>query len=336
VSAAACGESAAPRTGPGAEGSAVAAQTVDVVLGRGGVRGIAIAGAVAELEQSGYRFGRLVGISAGGVIAALLAAGYSGADLRRLVGELDFARMCDRTGCGRLPVVGPLLSLFGGLGLYGGDALLEAFRRLLAARGVRTFGDLGGGAGGPPLRIVACDVTRGRMVVFPDDAGSYRVNPERMEVALALRMSISMPLFFRPLRLGEGRRASWIVDGGLLAGLPYHLLGQGDGETPALGVQAGPGRRPAPRGIRGPFSLLAASYYTALAINQHRGEPAREAERTVEIDCGRVNAVRFSLGEAEKERLYEAGVRAVRRFLARRRASAAARERLRPAPLSAA
>jgi NTE family protein len=316
----------------------VAPLAANAVLGRGGVRGIAIAGAVAELERMGYRFERLAGVSAGGVIAALMAVGYTAADVRRLVWELDFPGMCDRAGCGRVPLIGPLLSLFTALGLYHGDALLGILRGLLTARGVKTFGDLRRAGEPSPLRIVASDISRGRLVVLPDDARAYGVDPDRLEIALALRMSTSLPLFFRPLRLGAGRRSSLIVDGGLLAGLPFHLFDEEGATTPTFGIHAGPGRRPVRRGVRGPFSLLTASYYTALAMNQRTAGEAREAERTVEIDCGRVHAVRFVLSDAEKSQLYEAGRRAAARFLARRRAAADARERVRvaAAPLSAA
>jgi predicted acylesterase/phospholipase RssA len=50
----------------------------DLVFEGGGAKGMVFAGAVAELEQHGHQFGRLLGTSAGAITATLLAAGYDG------------------------------------------------------------------------------------------------------------------------------------------------------------------------------------------------------------------------------------------------------------------
>jgi predicted acylesterase/phospholipase RssA len=47
----------------------------DLVLEGGGVKGIALVGAVAVLEEHGYEFNRIAGTSAGSIVGALLAAG---------------------------------------------------------------------------------------------------------------------------------------------------------------------------------------------------------------------------------------------------------------------
>lgn len=58
--------------------------TLDITFQGGGARGLALNGAMAELEAQDFQPGRLVGTSAGAICAALLAAGYSGADLEQL------------------------------------------------------------------------------------------------------------------------------------------------------------------------------------------------------------------------------------------------------------
>jgi predicted acylesterase/phospholipase RssA len=60
----------------------MANSTLDIVFEGGGARGLALNGATAALEEAGYGFGRLVGTSAGAITATLVAAGYSGADIR--------------------------------------------------------------------------------------------------------------------------------------------------------------------------------------------------------------------------------------------------------------
>ena len=50
---------------------------LDVVFEGGGARGLALNGAVMELERRGFTLGRLVGTSAGAITATLVAAGYT-------------------------------------------------------------------------------------------------------------------------------------------------------------------------------------------------------------------------------------------------------------------
>lgn len=62
----------------------MAGTRLDIVFEGGGARGLALNGAVAELERRGFEPARLVGTSAGSIAATLIAAGYSGEDLRRV------------------------------------------------------------------------------------------------------------------------------------------------------------------------------------------------------------------------------------------------------------
>jgi predicted acylesterase/phospholipase RssA len=55
----------------------------DLVFEGGGARGIVFVGALQELERRGHSAGRLLGTSAGAVVAMLLAAGYSADELHR-------------------------------------------------------------------------------------------------------------------------------------------------------------------------------------------------------------------------------------------------------------
>lgn len=57
-------------------------ERLDICFEGGGARGLALNGAVAELDRRRFRPGRLVGTSAGSIAATLIAAGYDGAALR--------------------------------------------------------------------------------------------------------------------------------------------------------------------------------------------------------------------------------------------------------------
>ena len=73
-----------------------ATQPVDLVFEGGGVKGVGLAGALAELEEQGYAPQNIAGTSAGAITAALLAAGYRGEELREIVMELDFRQFQDK------------------------------------------------------------------------------------------------------------------------------------------------------------------------------------------------------------------------------------------------
>ena len=114
----------------------------DLVFEGGGVKGIGLAGALATLEERGYRPQNIAGTSAGAITAALLAAGYSAAELREIIISLDYRQFQDRAWEDRVPLIERSLSMLLDLGLYEGDRFLAWIRERLEAKGVHTFADL--------------------------------------------------------------------------------------------------------------------------------------------------------------------------------------------------
>ena len=213
---------------------------VDLVFEGGGVKGIGLAGAYLELYDNAYRPACVAGTSAGAITAALVAAGYSGEELRRLVLEdMDFQRFADRRRLAWLGPPGEAIDLFKDRGLHSGRYFLDWIRERLAAKGVRTFADL---RDPHPvreerryrLRVIASDLTDHAMLVLPQDAQRLGVDPDRMEVAEAVRMSMSIPIFFEPVIRrdpNDGRR-HLIVDGGMLSNYPIWLFDAPAGTPP--------------------------------------------------------------------------------------------------------
>ena len=178
----------------------------DLVFEGGGVKGIGLAGALATLEEREYRPQNIAGTSAGAITAALLAAGYSAAELREIIVSLDYRQFQDRAWEDKMPLVERSLSLLLDLGLYEGDRFLEWIRERLEAKDVRTFADLVQAeyADDPRyrsrLQVIASDVTTHELLVLPRDAGKLGIEPDELDVALAVRMSMSIPIFFEPVR----------------------------------------------------------------------------------------------------------------------------------------
>src|SRR4029453_13730341 len=99
--------------------------SVDLVCEGGGVKGVGLAGAYSVLEEHGYRVQNVAGTSAGAITAALIAAGYTAEELKKIVFELDFAQFEDKGWEDRIPLFGKGISLLSDQGIYEGTRFLE-------------------------------------------------------------------------------------------------------------------------------------------------------------------------------------------------------------------
>ncbi len=313
------------------------AQPVDLVCEGGGVKGIGLAGAYSLLEERGFQAKNVAGTSAGAITAALLAAGCGADDMRKIVFELDFRQFMDKGWEDRIPLAGYPTSLLKDQGLYEGDVFLEWIREQLADRSVKTFADLRTGDDDPRwayrLQVITSDVTARRLLVLPRDAATLGIDPDELEVALAVRASMSIPIFFEPLRIVNERenREHLLVDGALLSNFPVWLFDCDPGqepEWPTFGlrlVEAEPtqttvaDRLPAPerapRGAKGLFELLTALAFTMMEAHDRYYVEQEHWARTIPIETLGVGVTQFDLSQERKQALYDSGRRAAETFL---------------------
>jgi NTE family protein len=206
-------------------------QYADLVFEGGGVKGIGLAGAYCALRERGVVPKRVAGASAGAITAALVAAGYEAAELDDILQSVPFARFKDESWEDKLPLVGHGASVLVELGMYEGRVFEAWMTGLLEAKGIRTFGQLADDAAEElksryRLKVIASDVTHKRLLVLPDDAAHLGVEPDELGVAHAVRMSMSIPVFFEPVihRNPRTDRDHLIVDGGMLSNFPVWLF----------------------------------------------------------------------------------------------------------------
>jgi NTE family protein len=316
----------------GTRGGRAIVLDADLVLEGGGVKGIALVGAVSVLEQRGYRFHRIAGSSAGAVVGALLAAGVEARELADLVTRLDYRRFRDPRGMARLGLPGQLLSLVTRSGIHAGRELRDWLRARLAERGVVTFADLRDAEPGsalPPdqrhrLVVTASDLSHGALRRLPWDYDRYGLDADEVAVADAVRASASIPYFYRPVRLRDRVAGEdvWLVDGGMLSNFPIAIFDRRDGTLPrwpTLGIKLS-ARPDALLGVRnritGPLSMTRAVIDTMSGFHDraHLDDPAVVA-RTIFVDTGRVRTTDFDLDAATQRWLFERGRRAAERFL---------------------
>jgi NTE family protein len=313
-----------------------AVDSVDLVFEGGGVKGIGLAGALATLEERGYLPQNVAGTSAGAINASLLAAGYNAAELREIIVSLDYNQFKDRGWEDKVPLVERSFSLLLDLGLYEGKRFEEWIREQLEAKGVRTFADLvhPDFADDPryrsKLQVVVSDVTMHQLLVLPRDAGKLGIEPDELDVALAVRMSMSIPIFFEPVRWENPKTGQThvIVDGGMLSNYPIWLFdSDGVPEWPTFGmllVEPKPSlslgeRLPKPKSTgKGPGAVI--DYVKALAQTMMEAHDRLYVEqanyaRTIPIPTLGVRTTEFSLTKERALALFDSGRWAAEQFL---------------------
>lgn len=313
---------------------------VDLVLEGGGVKGVGLVGALAALEDNGYVHQNIAGTSVGAIVGALLAAGYTAAELREIMlDEFDFRCLRDLGFEGQLPLVGKPLNLLLNLGIYEGKVFEKQMEGWLKAKGVRTFRDLmyeGEDAYENDvyrfkLQVITSDLTAKRMLVLPRDAHMLGKKPDRMRVAQAVRMSMSVPIFFEPVRITDHKHVQhFLVDGALLSNFPTWLFDSpGIPAWPTFGLHlvnafqfTGLTDRIPPiettRGVRTALSsYLMAMAITALEAHDWQYIEQENFARTIPIPTDGVGVTDFNIPRNRKLKLYKDGYKACEEFLRR-------------------
>src|SRR4051812_5658134 len=151
------------------ENGAAAAKDCDIVCEGGGVKGIGLAGAYAALEEGGYRPRRAAGTSAGAITAALIAAGYTAAELKEVVLSLDFRQFEDKGWEDRIPLIANPLSVLLDQGVYEGEKFVDWMRGMLVEKEIFTFKHLRTGSDDPryayKLQVIVSDISSRQLLV---------------------------------------------------------------------------------------------------------------------------------------------------------------------------
>ncbi|NDV10954.1 patatin-like phospholipase family protein [Rhodococcus sp. IEGM 248] len=313
----------------------------DLVLAGGGVKGIGLVGAASALIDARYTFHRVSGTSAGAVVGAILAAAtasgkhVTGEQLKKLT-HLNYREFLDPGLLENIPIVGQSWALLRGTGLYRGDRVHQWIKDTLASLGVSTFGDLQIDDDTLPLNqryrlvVTVTDVTTGQLVRLPwDFERVYGLDPDAQSVADAVRASMAIPFFFRPVSLTSAAgMTSTLVDGGVLSNFPIDSLDRTDGQVPrwpTFGVTVLPNLPagnddviPHLRLLRllGPPHLFESVLSTMLVgRDQAYLNQPWVSVRAIRVDSTDVGVLDFDLRQEDIEALHRNGYEAAQAFL---------------------
>ena len=194
-------------------------QFKNLVFEGGGVKGIAYVGALKALQERDIlqQIKRIGGTSAGAITAILVGLNYTVDETFDILNRLDFKNFLDDSW-GILKDTNRLINEFG---WYKGDFFRNWIGHVIKGKtgnSESTFADVFGqkaGHGFKDLYFLGTNLSTRFSEVF-----SYEHTP-RMCVADAVRISMSIPLFFAAKRSFRG---DVYVDGGVLVNYPVKLF----------------------------------------------------------------------------------------------------------------
>lgn len=287
----------------------------DAVFEGGGVKGVGLVGALCSLEKKGYVWQRVAGTSAGSIVATLVAVGYSAKEIERIMFDADFNDFINEGGLQAIPLVGKTLSLLAFKGLYTGDKIETWITKYLQKKGKLKFKDVSKN-GVSRLKIIAADITKKDILVLPDDLIKYGIDPMEFEIAKAVRMSISIPFYFKPVKFKYKEDMSYVVDGGVLSNFPIWIFDvSGRPRWPTFGFKFVEPKSSKGSGNKDIVSFTFDIINTMLDKNEEIYIKNKNFVRTVSIPSSSTKATQFDISDKKRLELFNDGYEAGEKFI---------------------
>lgn len=190
-----------------------------LVIKGGGVKGLAFAGALLELEKH-FSFDTFAGTSAGAIASILLGAGYKPTELIEILSNKNFNDFKDAKG---LQII---INFIKTKGLYPGDEIEKWINKLLKTKYPNKL-----------TKINLKELEHHTIVYssrIKDGTLTFDSKGERMDshAAFAARCSMSIPYYFSP-KYVDGIR---VYDGGLRSNFPLKIFTDKYPNKPFIGM----------------------------------------------------------------------------------------------------
>ena len=204
-----------------------------IALSGGGIRGIAHAGVLKALEESGIEIEAIGGTSSGALIAGLYVLGYSPEDIYHLFK----IHAKDIVGIGQNPIFSRIHQVLKreNTGFRRGEDIEKLFNKLAKDKGIETISQITK----MPISIPTVDIKDGKEYIFtnhiPNEKNPYKKYIGDISVGKALRATSSFPAVFCPCDFNEHK----FLDGGALDNVPViEVKKQGSGKVLAVNFKA--------------------------------------------------------------------------------------------------
>ena len=307
----------------------------DAVFEGGGIKGIGLVGALKIFEENGYEWKNISGTSAGSIVAALVAVGYTAEEVKRLMLQLDYKKISDKNHF-NIPIFSDCYNLLFKKGIFKGDYIENWIDDILSNKinhsGEKkvTFGDLiipeekgillnnNKYKRKYKLHIIATDISNGKMLILPEDIADYGLNPDEFQVSSAVRMSISIPYFFQPVNLNnvDSNKKSLIVDGGVLSNYPVWIFDvNGAPRFPTIGFKLGGNKEIREHKITNILNFTSSIIETMLEAQDDIHIREMDYLRTVKINTLDIKTTDFNISNEKIIDLYNSGEICAKDFL---------------------
>lgn len=297
-------------------------QIENIVFEGAGIRGLAYAGVVKELENRGViqELNRVGGTSAGALTAALISLGYSGEEIEDLVAETNWDQFNDAN----MPyLLKGAYRLNDQYGWYKGRAFTNWMEGVIAQK-----------TGNPDLTFA-----QAKQLDFPElycttvavDSQELLVLSAEtfpnMRIADAMRAAISIPFYFEAVPINsEGKvldnlddpdRRYLLIDGGMIANYPIDMFDQYEGLTvgfrmddPEQIEHDQSDHKLCSRDVSNLKNYTIALYVMALENTSRLNMTEQDWQRTVSISSGNIGPMIKELSESDKSFLMDNGKKA--------------------------
>lgn len=200
----------------------------NLVFEGAGIRGIAYAGVIAELEQQSLmqHVEKVGGTSAGAIVATLLALDYNSNEIAEIITSTKMQKFND----GKYMFVGGMHRMANRYGWYQGVRFNNWIGNLIKSKTGNadiTLKELKE-YGCKELHLTATCLNKQKMIVL-----SHKSYPE-MKVRDAVRISMSIPLYFEAVfvdakgktyrKPDKTKKLDIMVDGGIIGNFPIHIF----------------------------------------------------------------------------------------------------------------
>ncbi len=285
----------------------------NLVFEGGGVKGLAYIGALEELELNGVlnNIENVAGTSAGAITATLLALGYTSAEIRMIMYDVNFNDFVDKSKY----KIKNLYDIITKFGISKGNIFKNWINTLIYKKlntHYATFTTLNNYKQNTKymlfrnLKIVGTNLSKKRVEIF-----SFQTTPD-MLIADAVRISMSIPLFFQSVKYNN----NIYVDGSLFWNYPLTIYDKNNViNLDTLGLRIDSTSTNSV--ILKKISIL--NYLHMLVdiiLNQQNSKHIHSADwgRTISIPDENISAINFNISEFNKNKLIKSGVISVLKY----------------------
>ncbi len=272
-----------------------------LVFSGGGVRVIAYLGALHVLEEKTLltNIREYCGVSAGSLVALMMALGYSLRVIQRFCYEYDFTSL-------RALEPESVLQFTETFGIDDGKSLEQLIHKFLKHKGfppTTTFQELHNSGKAKDLRVWASNLQMARQEEF-----SVKTTPD-VHIAFAIRASMAFPLYYIPVH--HPKTKTLLADGGIYDNYP--ILGLSEEERQeALGFTFEWSQYPVEiKSLSDFMSAIFSGYY----MPAYQTLIQTYKSRTIIIPCSEFPALHFDATKEEKDALVACGRKATEAFL---------------------